>query len=371
MNRKIIIVSRCAWTLFNFRLGLMTALLGKGWRVLGGGAGGDGYEEKVEKAGIPLVRLPIEIRGMNPASDLGLVWFLWRWYRRERPDVVHHFTIKPVIYGSIAAWLAGVPRIVNTVTGLGYVFSLPETSPARRLAEWLYRFALARAHHVCFQNPDDRDLFVGRGLVAAEKTVVMPGSGVDLRRFTPPENGGGGGGFLLVARMLKDKGIYEFVEAARRVRTEHPKARFCLLGARDERNPTVIPQADLDGWVKEGVVEWRGAVEDVREHLARADVVVLPTIYREGVPRSLLEGAAMARPLITTEVVGCREVVQHRVNGLLVPPRDDGKLAEAMLWMLDHPEERARMGRAGRARMENEFDERLVIEKTLKLYEAP
>lgn len=372
MKRKIILVSRCAWTLFNFRSGLMRSLLSKSWSVLGGGAGGDGFESNVEAIGVPFRDLPIRFHGMNPASDLKFLWSIYRWYVRERPAVVHHFTIKPVIYGSIAARFAGVPRVVNTVTGLGYVFSLPETSILRFLAERLYRLGLSCAHHVCFQNGDDRDLFVQRGLVAFNKTHVMTGSGVDLEKFTPAEAPiGNGVVFLLVGRLLRDKGVHEFVKASKLVKARYPTARFVLLGTRDERNPTVISEPEIEGWKKEGLVEWPGAVDDVREHMARANVVVLPSIYREGVPRSLMEAAARARPIITTDAIGCREVVEEGGNGLLVPVRNPEKLAAAMIWMIEHPEERVRMGKAGRLKMEKEFDERFVIEKTLRLYESP
>ncbi len=368
---KIILVSRCSWTLYNFRAGLIRALRGKGCEVLGGGAGGDGFEARVEELGVSFRSLPIRIRGMNPIADLWLIYFLYRWYRSENPDVVHHFTIKPVIYGSIAARLAGVPRIVNTVTGLGFVFTTVKMTWLRALVEKMYRIGLGCANVVCFQNRDDRELFVGRGLVDAARTQVVPGSGVDTGRFVPsPRVAGEGIVFLFVGRILRDKGVCEFVEAARRVKAKHPMASFTLLGRRDERNPTVVLQRELDAWQEEGVVRWMGEVEDVRPVLAESDVVVLPS-YREGAPRSLMEAAAMAMPIIATDVVGCREVVEDRVNGLLVPARDAVKLAEAMTWMIEHPEDRVRMGRAGRLKMENEFDERLVIEKTLGLYQSP
>lgn len=367
---KILLVSRCAWTLYNFRRGQMAALKADGVTVLGAGAGGDGFEPSIEALGIPFVPLPVDKRALNPLADLKLVWRLYRWYRQERPDIVHHFTIKPVIYGSIAARLAGVPRVVNTVTGLGFVFSEGAKPWLRRLVEAQYRVALSKVHFTFFQNNEDRDLFLKQGLVAPEKTGLLPGSGVDTQHFLPPSTDAEPQSvtFLMVARLLRDKGVYEFVEAARRVRAQAPNARFQLLGGRDERNPRVVPKEDLDLWQQEGVIEWLGEAKDVRGAMGAADVVVLPSFYREGTPRSLLEAAAMGRPLITTDSIGCREAVEEGVTGLLVPVKSVEALASAMLRLYDDPACRQRMGEAGRAKMLREFDERLVIQKIKQVY---
>jgi glycosyltransferase involved in cell wall biosynthesis len=364
---KILLVSRCSWTLHNFRAGLMRVLLERGDKVIGGGAAGDGYETKIEAQGVTFHPLPVDKKGINPLADLGLFLELYRWYRSERPDVVHHFTIKPVIYGSLAARLAGVPKVVNTVTGLGYVFTDGRRPWLRHLVEGLYRWSLRSAQFTFFQNRDDRQLFLDRGLVDPDKTTVLPGSGVDLTRFTPCPSQGNTS-FIMVARLIRDKGVAEFVEAARLVRRSHPEARFRLLGGRDERNPATISPEELDSWQAD--VEWLGEVEDVRPFLAAADVAVLPSYYREGVPRSLLEAAAMAKPIITTGAVGCRETVDEGVNGLLVPVRDVKALAEAMVWMIEHPEVCRQMGQASRAKVEREFDERSVVSRTLEVYET-
>jgi glycosyltransferase involved in cell wall biosynthesis len=363
---KILLVSRCAWTLYNFRAGLMRALLDRGDDVAGGGAAGDGYEAKVEALGVPFHPLPVDKKGVNPLADLRLLWQLYRWYRKERPDVVHHFTIKPVIYGSIAARLARVPRIINTVTGLGYVFTDSCKPWLRRLVEGLYSCALRAAHFTFFLNREDQQLLTERGIAKPGKTALLPGSGVDLARFSPHLSRGSTN-FLMVARLLRDKGVHEFVEAARLVRQRRPEARFQLLGGRDERNPAAVSQAEVDSWQAE--IECLGEVEDVRPFIAEADVVVLPSYYREGVPRSLLEAAAMAKPIITTDAVGCREVVDDGINGLLVPVKDAEALARAMIWMIENPEVCQRMGKAGREKVEREFDEQFVVEKTLNIYE--
>jgi glycosyltransferase involved in cell wall biosynthesis len=350
----------------------MRALQRRGNTVLGSGAAGDGFEPLIEALGVPFVPLPIDKKGLNPRADVQLLWTLYRWYRRERPEVVHHFTIKPVIYGSIAARLAGVPRIINTVTGLGFVFMEAEVTWLRLLVQKLYRIALSCAHFTYFQNPDDLDFFLTRRLVHSQKTGLLPGSGVDCTFFTPyftvpvpPEKPPT---FLMVARMLREKGVYEFTEAARLVKQCFPEVQCQLLGRRDERNPTVVPQSELERWQAEGVVTWLGEVADVRPVVAQADVVVLPS-YREGIPKALLEAAAMEKPLITTDAVGCREVVDDGVNGLLVPVGDAKALAQAMIRLIEHPAMRLRMGQAGRKKVEQEFDERLVLEKILRAYE--
>jgi glycosyltransferase involved in cell wall biosynthesis len=373
MPDKILLVSRCAWTLYNFRAGLMRALKQQGALVIGGGAGGDGFEPRIAALGVPFISLPISNKAINPLADARLFCTLYRWYRRERPHVVHHFTIKPVIYGSLAARLAGVPRVVNTVTGLGFVFTEERLAWLRRLVEWQYRLALTCAHFTFFQNHDDLALFRARRLINPRKVGLLPGSGVDCEFFAPAAITEPASArpltFLMVARMLREKGVEEFVEAARRVKRKFPETRFQLLGGRDERNPTVVPQIDLDRWQAEGVVTWLGEVPDVRAIVGRVDVVVLPSYYREGIPRALLEAAAMGKPVITTDTVGCREVVDDGVTGLLVPVKDAEALARAMVHLLHNPALRERMGKAGREKMQHEFDERIVVEKTLQVYQ--
>ena len=351
----------------------MRALKKTGCTVIGGGAGGDGFEAGIKALGVPFVPLPVDKKGINPLGDVRLFLTLYLWYRKERPDIVHHFTIKPVIYGSIAARLAKVPKIINTITGLGFVFTGNETAWLRSLVEWQYRVSLVCADFTFFQNQDDLELFLGRNLAQSWKVGLLPGSGVDCTFFVPCPIAGQSSEksatFLMVARLLRDKGVYEFVEAACTVKSLFPHVEFQLLGGRDERNPTVVPQRDLERWQSKGIIKWLGVVSDVRSTIAGADVVVLPSYYREGIPRSLLEGAAMGKPLITTDSVGCREVVDDEVNGLLVPVKDSKALARSMIRMIENPEMRQRMGKAGREKVLREFDERIVIEKILKIYE--
>ena len=369
---KVILVSRCSWTFFNFRGGLAKALANRQVHVEGGGAGGDGYEPKIRALGIPFQELPVDKGGVNPLADLRLIVALYRWYREGRPDVVHHFTIKPVIYGSIAARLAGVPRIINTITGLGYVYT-ERRGILRWIVDCLYRIALKFSHRVFFQNEDDRALFVGGGLVDPAITSLVPGSGVDTERFRPEVTSAQrsapvhGATILMLSRVLRDKGALEFVEAARYVTRIMPDVRFHIVGEIDVRNPTAVSGATVRAWQREGVIEWFGHTDEVRPYIARADIVVLPS-YREGTPRSLLEASAMGKPVIATDVVGCREVVEHGRTGILVPVRDSEALAKAIIELVRDPERRARMGAAGREKMLREFDERFVIESAIKAY---
>ncbi len=382
---KILLSSRCAWSLYNFRQGQMRELKRRGDTVIGGAGTGDGFESKIEALDVPFASLPVHKKAIHPAADLKLFWAMYRWYRRERPDIVHHFTIKPVIYGSLAARLAGVPRIVNSIEGLGLVFSGKDISLLRRLVEWQYRIALRSAHHTFFLNRDDQKLFTDRKIVLPRHTELLPGCGVDTDHFAPPDsspkaiNEAGSVSetternrpvrFLMVARMLKPKGVYEFAAAAKTVREQLPGTEFVLLGGCDERSPSVVPEADLRAWNAEGRLCWLGEQDDVRGEMLRADVVVLPSFYREGTPRSLLEAASLGRPLITTENVGCRETVEDGVTGLLVPMRDADALAAAMLKLARDPALRRKMGRAGREKMIAQFDEAIVLGKIVAVYD--
>lgn len=360
--KKILVVSRCAWTLHNFRSGLMKGLSGAGHEVYCAGAGGDGFDSRLVSEGFRFMPIPVDKRGINPVADIRLLISLFLLYKKISPDVVLHFTIKPVIYGSVAARLAGVPRIVNTVTGLGYAFTGRQSGWLSRLVMPMYKAALASAHFTFFQNSEDREFFVSRKLARPEKTGVLPGSGVDCDRFRPRPGAVDGKGpiVLMVARLLEDKGLREYAEAAEIVRGKRPEARFVILGKRDGRNPSVIPEKDIAGWTRGGVLEWPGETDDVRPWLARAAVVALPS-YREGTPRSLLEASAMARPIVASDVPGCRDVVDHGKTGLLVPVRNGKALAEAVESLLEDPVLCGKMGAAGREKMLAEYDEKAVI----------
>jgi len=367
---KIIICLNTAWNLLNFRAGLIRALVAAGHEVVAV-APDDKYAASLNALGCRFVPLHMENGGTNPVQDALLTWRFVRLFARERPDVYLGYTVKPNVYGSLAAHMMRIP-VINNIAGLGAVFI--KDGWLVRVVRWLYRMALKRSAKVFFQNDDDRQLFISGGLVRAEVTELLPGSGIDLNRFTPAATTAVHDvntkfRFLLVARMLRDKGVGEYVEAAKLLRQRWPQADFCLLGFLDVQNPAAISRAEMDVWVAEGVVNYLGVSDDVRIQIATADCVVLPS-YREGTPRTLLEAAAMARPIITTNAVGCREVVDDGANGYLCNVRDAADLTEKMEQMLTlSPEQRSEMGLRGRAKMEVEFDEQIVIKKYLAAIE--
>jgi glycosyltransferase involved in cell wall biosynthesis len=306
----------------------------------------------------------MENKGTNPVKDAQLTRRFYRLYRRERPDIVLHYTIKPNIYGTLAAKLAGIPS-VNNVSGLGTVFII--RNMVSRVALGLYRFAFRFPHRVFFQNDDDRQLFLQHSLVQPHITDLLPGSGVDIQRFQPaakfirqqPFT------FLMVARVLYEKGVEEYFEAARLVRTAVPGTRVQLLGGIDESGNIGVKRTVLDEWLRDGHVEYLGTSDNVAEHITQADAVVLPS-YREGTPKTLLEAAAMAKPIVTTDVPGCRETVQDSVNGLLCQVRDAADLAAKMLQVLRLSDTAlATMGKASRHLAEQKFDEQIVLDKYL------
>lgn len=326
----------------------------------------DEYAQKLANIGARYVELPMDTAGTNPWRDARLWWRYRKLMQTEKPSVFLGYTVKPNVYGSMAAHSLGIP-VINNIAGLGAVFI--SQSVVTRIVRLLYRVALSKAAHVFFQNPDDQRLFVDGAMVDATRTSLIPGSGIDLNRFTPAPDSGKLGHqmcFLLIARMLWDKGVGEYVQAARLLKQRYPDVRFALLGFLDVQNPAAIARDQVETWVAEGIVEYWGTSQDVRQQIAQADCVVLPS-YREGTPRTLLEAAAMGKPLVTTDAVGCREVVDNGVNGWLCDVRSADSLAKALQRMICMPlEDRAAMGSAGRLKMEAQFDERKVIEAYLQ-----
>lgn len=363
-GNKIVIALNTTWNLVNFRSGLIRALVSHGCEVVAV-APPDEFVPKLLALGCRFVPLPMDNKGTHLGRDILLLWRFYWMLRLERPNVYLGYTIKPNVYGSIAAHALGIP-VVNNISGLGAVFI--KDTWLTRLVRRLYRLALSRSAKVFFQNEDDRRLFVDGRLVRREIADKVPGSGVALARFeaTPMSATTGAVRFLLIARMLWDKGVGEFVEAARMVKGHGANADFCLLGYLDVQNPAAVLREQMQAWVDEGVVQYLGATDDVRPYIAAADCIVLPS-YREGTPRSLLEAAAMARPIITTDAVGCREVVDDGVNGYLCQVRDSADLAEKIQRIIAlPPETRAEMGRRGREKVARQFDEEIVINKYLE-----
>lgn len=363
MNKTIVIALNAAWNLVNFRAGLIRGLVAAGYEVVAI-APSDQYAPRLTELGCRYIPLPMDNKGTHPGQDLLLFWRFLQLMRNEKPFVYLSYTVKPNIYGSLAAHLLDIP-VINNIAGLGAVFI--RKGWLTRLVCGLYRLALSRSTKVFFQNEEDRGLFISKKLVSASITGCLPGSGVDLDRFRPiPLSEKAPLRFLLIARMLWDKGVGEFVEAARILKQRGLAVEFCLLGFLDVQNPSAISRQQMEEWVAEGVIYYLGVSDNVEEEIARADCVVLPS-YREGTPRSLLEAAAMARPIVTTDAVGCRNVVDDGVNGYLCKPRDAVDLAEKIACMatLTH-EERQTMGQQGREKMEREFDEQIVINKYLQ-----
>jgi glycosyltransferase involved in cell wall biosynthesis len=323
--------------------------------------------DMIRAAGMKVIPLDMARRGRNPIRELSHVFRLARIYRELHPDVVHHVAMKPVLYGTIAARMARVPAVVNALAGLGYVFSARGTSPRLlRVGIGMMLGALLRHGAVIVQNPDDAAVVSGLG-VPDKRLHIIRGSGVDLRRFRALPEKQGIPVVVLVGRMLHDKGVVEFVEAARLLRAQGGRARFVLVGDPDRENPTSLSGAQLKAWRDEGVVEWHAWRDDMPVVYQGAHLVCLPS-YREGLPKALLEAAASARAIVATDVPGCREIVRKGENGLLVPPRDPRALAEALHTLLDDPERRRRMGWRGREIVEKEFSLESVIASTLALY---
>lgn len=369
MKRKIVISINTSWNIYNFRAGLIHALIEAGYEVIAL-APHDDYSRRLQKLGCRVIDLPMDNNGTHPGRDLVLLARYYSLLRSLRPHAFLGYTVKPNVYGSLAAHALGIP-VINNIAGLGATFI--RDSLITKIVKGLYRAALKRSHKVFFQNADDLALFTDAGLVSERTTDLVPGSGLNLKHYDPvpalplaqrPFR------FLLVARMLKDKGIEEFAEAARRVRKENAAVEFHLLGATGAGNPNGIPADKLAAWESEGLVTYLGKTDDVRPYLSAADCVVLPS-YREGVPRSLLEAAAMARPIIATDVVGCRDAVDDGLTGMLCTVKCPESLAEKMRAMIAlAPAQRAAMGCAGRRKVEEQYGEHLVIQKYLQALEA-
>jgi len=373
MNRpvKLLIVVNDANFFISHRLPIALAARKAGYEVHVATAFGTG-EEQIQAQGFSFHPLPLTRSGGRVWQELRAFMAIYKLYRQLAPDIVHHVTIKPVLYGGVAARLAGVPAVVSAISGLGYVFIATGLRAAilRFLIQEAYRLALGHPRsRVIFQNPDDMQEFLDRRLVDEKACVLIRGSGVNVDEFRPMPEPDGPMLVVLPARMLRDKGAGEFVEAARMLKAQGLDARFVLAGDCDEGNPAAIAKQQLEIWQSEGVVEWWGRCEDMPRVFAEAHVVCLPS-YREGVPKALLEAAASGRPIVTTDVPGCREVVKNGENGLLVPARDSHALAVAIKSLLDDMELRRKMGRRSREIAEREFSIGLVVDRTLQVYEA-
>lgn len=358
---RCLLVAGLAESLINFRGPLIYALIERGIDVhVAAPCMGPSTPTRVqlESRGVTVHNIPLHRTGTAPWADLRTLIALWSLIRRVRPTHVLSYTIKPVIYGTLAAWMAGVPNRFALITGLGYAFTGDRRGKRefmRSLVRNLYSLALQRSTKVIYQNPDDAALFRTLGIVPpAKASCVVNGSGVDLAHFVSVPVPSGAPRFLLIARLLGDKGVREYEKAARQVRAAHPEVRFALAGWIDE-NPDAIEQRELDEWVAAGSIEFLGKLGDVRPALADCTVYVLPS-YREGTPRTVLEAIATGRPVITTDAPGCRETVIHGANGFLVPVKSVDALAQAMLRFVESPTLAARMGVDARKIAEQKYD---------------
>jgi len=367
--KKILFVVNTPEFFVSHRLPIALAAREEGYEVHVATATGDAVRE-IRRLGLEHHAVAIARSGQNPLAELGSIIGLYRLFRELRPDVVHLITIKPVLYGGIAARLAGFSAVVAAVSGLGTVFvALSGVARARRaLVSWLYRVAFSqRRLAVIFQNPDDRDGLLAIGALKKEQVRMIRGSGVNLANYSFVPEPEGTPVVVMAARLLRDKGVYEFVEAARLLKSRGVEVLMRLIGAPDTGNPTSIAQAELDGWAVEGVVELAGYRSDIARQYAAANIVCLPS-YREGLPKGLVEAAACGRAVVTTDVPGCRDAIELDVTGLLVPVKSALSLADALQALIEEPERRMRMGKAGRELAERAFSIDRIVEQHLAIY---
>lgn len=359
---KVAIVLNTSWNIFNFRMNFVKALLEKGYEVHTI-APHDNYTQLLEAAGCKHHDVKMDSRGANPIKDIALTFELWGIYRRLRPDIILHYTIKPNVYGTLAASILRIPTI-NNVCGLGTVFL--KNNVVSMIAMFLYKIAFRFPKKVFFQNPDDLALFLDKNLVPAKSADLIPGSGIDLEKFQPLNfKRNKSFTFLLISRLITDKGIMEYIEAVQKLQLKGINARFQLLGAKDPEHKRGIQLPVIDQWVKSNTIEYLGTTDDVRRFINEADCIVLPS-YREGTPRTLLEAASSSKPIVATDVPGCHHVVEDKYNGLLCKLKDSDDLASKMEQMLSLDDATLKkFGENGRKKIEFEFDEKLVITKYL------
>ncbi len=375
---KAIFVSNTGFSLYNFRLSLMKFLSANGWQVTGIADDEDNFESRFLNENISFVNLNIDHKGQNVFKDIVFLIKLVKLYREQGPQLVHHFTIKPVIFGSLAARIAGVPSINNTITGLGYTFE--DNGLLNKIAILLYKIALKRNVRVIFQNRDDFKYFVSKKLIQAKRGHVVSGSGVDTNVIAPKANQdlinrSKSLRFVLISRMLWSKGIREFVDAAETVKMKFPDTQFIMAGGFSgggaQGNPKAIPESWLHHVNQRGLVTWVNRIphEEVMKLLDEASVVVLPS-YREGIPKALIEAAAKGKPIITTDAPGCREVVVNGLNGFLVATGNSEDLCQSMIKFIKAPHLIEKMGKASRKIAIEKFDEQIVFNEMIKIYKS-
>ena len=363
---KIAFVGNSALTMMNFRLGVMKALSAQHEVVMI--TPSDCALTPLKGTNIRFIPIEVDCKGKNPIRDLRLLDRVKHLYAQEKFDFIFHYTIKPIIYGSIAASSLGI-RHINVVTGLGYTFI--RHNWLFRLSCRMHRYALRQTNAVWFLNQDDCDSFVQWRIIPSSKTHIIHGEGVNTDYFRATAAPALPFIFLYCGRMLRSKGVELFIQAAEQLKHDYPEVRWQLLGPLDALNPDAIHPAEMEAWVRNGIVEYKGVTSDVRPFLTRCACVVLPSYYMEGVPKSLMEAASMERPLIATDAAGCKDVVLDGVNGLLCEKRSVDSLVSAMRRILDmSADQRQEMGQKGRELMLRKFDEKLIINEYKKALEA-
>jgi glycosyltransferase involved in cell wall biosynthesis len=371
MKPKLIFLITEDWYFWSHRLSIARAARDAGFEVLVATRVNQ-HKQRIEKEGLKLVPIGLKRRSRNVLKEVISMLEIIRAYRRERPDIVHHVAVKPILYGSWAARITGIHGVVNALAGLGSMFVAQgwKAKALRKIVIFAYRSTFLAKNTVgIFQNPDDLKLFVGTGIIKSEKALLTLGAGVDTSRFIYLPEPVGSSTVILVSRMLWDKGIGEFVKAAEMLKKDGVNCHMVLVGKPDPENPTSISEETLRNWDSKGVVEWWGYREDMPKVFAQSNIVVLPTTYGEGVPKVLIEAASCGRAIVATDVPGCREIVRDNENGLLIPPHDPKSLASALKTLIGNAALRAKMGRYGRKIVETEFSEEIVVRQTMAVYE--
>jgi glycosyltransferase involved in cell wall biosynthesis len=368
--KKTLFVVNTPEFFLSHRLPIALAAREAGYEVHVATADGDAVRE-IRRLGLVHHTVAIARSGQNPLAELSSIISLYRLFQTLKPDLMHLITIKPVLYGGIAARLAGISAVVAAVSGLGTVFVAQSAAARvrRMLVSGLYRLAFSqRRLAVIFQNPDDRDGLLAIGALSKDQVRMIRGSGVNLADYSFVPEPEGTPVVVMAARLLRDKGVYEFVEAARQLKSRGVEVVMRLIGAPDPGNPNSVEQAELDGWSAEGVVELLGYRSDIAGQYAAANIVCLPSYYGEGLPKTLVEAAACGRAVITTNHPGCRDAVEPDVTGVLVPVKSAPALADAIQMLIETPERRLRMGRAGRELAEQVFSIDRIVEQHLAIY---
>lgn len=368
MKKKLVFVVNDFGFFISHRLPIALKSRDEGFQVWVAAPAPEGLPQNLINLGLNVVSVPLSRRGLNPLAELQALWALFRLFQTLKPDLVHLVTIKPVLYGGMAARLAGVPAVVSAVSGLGTLFT-GRASLLTRAAQVMYKVALGHKNQaVILQNTDDLHALVGEGGLDPAKAVLIRGSGTDLKTFAYTAEREGVPVVIMAARLLRDKGLVEYLNAAKLLVERRAVARFLAVGEPDPGNPSSISEAEWGGWRSEGVVEFTGYCADMAQLFADSHVVVLPS-YREGLPKVLIEAAACGRAVVTTDVPGCRDAIETGVTGLLVPLKDAHALADAIQFLLDHPARRQEMGRAGRALAERAFSIEGVVSEHIAIYQ--